>query len=240
MKQRVKINGIIIFLSLVTIVVFPEWFLRSGREGLFSSEALEIIGITVILLGQLLRVSARGYKSEHSQSGRALVQGGPYSCVRNPMYLGVFLIALGIVMMLFNWWVVLLCAAFFGVQYKLLISKEEKKLQSLFPDAFPSYCNKVPRFMPSLRTIIDLDVVEYLPIRLKWFKGEIISICLLLFFVLLIESWKDIRQEGLRVYLQESKMIPVVLILFVLLVYVLSKHTEALRRDGTVERKNSV
>lgn len=234
MKRRVKVNGIIIFVLLLGIAAFPGLFFRTEKEAYLSNELLEVIGIASILLGQLLRVSARGYKSEHSQGGHTLVQGGPYSVVRNPMYLGIFLIGIGIVMMLFNWWVAILLSALFGVQYVGLIFKEEKKLRLLFHGAYEQYCNKVPRrLLPPLRAIMNLDVADYLPLKLKWVKQESISICLLLFFVLLIESWTDIKQEGFSFYLRESRMIPGILILFILLVFWLNKRTESMLTNGT-------
>jgi hydrogenase maturation factor HypF (carbamoyltransferase family) len=77
-------------------------------------DTMEIFGIALILLGQIFRVSGRGYKAEQSQQGQVLIEGGPYILVRNPMYLGILLIGLGIVLMLFNWWVICFFIIFFS------------------------------------------------------------------------------------------------------------------------------
>jgi len=132
MKKRLKINGVIMFLAAVIVAVFPAMFFRRVNIGLWN-EVAEVFGLALILLGQLIRISARGYKSENSGEGKALITNGPYSLVRNPMYLGVLLIGLGVVLMLFKLWVVLVFLAVFIIRYFLLIFKEEKKLAVLFP-----------------------------------------------------------------------------------------------------------
>ncbi|MFA4842964.1 MAG: methyltransferase, partial [Candidatus Omnitrophota bacterium] len=101
MKKRLKIDGIIIFCAFVVMMLFPSLFFR--RDKITSlDQAAEMFGVALILLGQILRVSARGFKSENSLNGHSLIQGGPYSFVRNPMYLGIALIGLGVGLVLFN------------------------------------------------------------------------------------------------------------------------------------------
>lgn len=224
MKKRLKVNGIIMGLAGLAIAFFPRFFLRVF-SGSIQEEILEALGFAFILLGQIIRVSARGYKAEHSQDSRALIQGGPYQVVRNPMYLGIFLIGLGVVLAIFRWWAIVVFAAVFIIRYILLIYKEEKKLCLMFPQDYPEYCRKVPRILPALSSIIRLDISEYLPVRIIWFKKEIGSILTLLLLTLLVESWEDIAKEGIRAYLQQSVWIFSTFILFTILVILLSNRT---------------
>ena len=225
MKKRLKINGIIMGFAGLAIAFFPRFFLRVANSGGIREEMVEALGFALILLGQIIRVSARGYKAEHSQDSQALIQGGPYQVVRNPMYLGIFLIGLGVVLAIFRWWAVIVFIAVFIIRYILLIYKEEKKLGARFPQAYPEYCRKVPRIFPSLFSIITLDTIQYLPIKLIWFKKEIGSILTLLLLTLLVESWEDITKEGFRAYLQQSVGLFVTFILFTILVILLSRRT---------------
>ena len=225
MKKRLKINGLVMSLATLLLAAFPTVFLRKEITG-FLDNIAEIFGIALILLGQLMRVSARGFKSEHSQNGNVLIDGGPYSLVRNPMYLGIFLIGLGVVLMLFEWWVVTIFIVFFIIRYILLIFQEEKKLRSLFPGSYPAYCNAVPhRMCPSINALLERDICEYIPLRLKWIKKEIGSIITVLFLVLLVESWEDIKHGGIREYLKELIGISVVILLFICLVGYLNRCT---------------
>ncbi len=210
--------------AALAIVFFPRFFLRaysgSIREGI-----LEVLGFTFILLGQTIRVSARGYKAEHSQDSHALIQGGPYQVVRNPMYLGIFLIGLGVVLAVFRWWAIIVFVVVFIIRYILLIYKEEKKLLAMFSESYSEYCRKVPRIFPALSSIIKLDVVEYLPIKIIWFKKEIGSILTLLLLTLLVEFWKDISKLGIRGYFQQFVWLFLTFSLFIILVFLLSQRT---------------
>ena len=220
------------FCVALVVVIFPKFFLRV-YSGSIWEELLEACGFAFILLGQILRVSARGYKAEHSQDSQALIQDGPYQIVRNPMYLGIFLIGLGVVLAIFRWWTVGIFIIVFITRYIMLIYKEEKKLYLMFPQSYPEYCRKTPRIFPSLSNMIKLDIVEYLPIKIIWFKKEIGSILTLLFCALLVESWEDIAQEGLRVYLQQSVWLFLTFILFSILIILLSRRTYRWEKNGT-------
>lgn len=234
MKPRLKINGFLVVSSLILIVIFPKFFFRKASTS-FVDQISEILGIVFILLGQLFRASARGYKSEYSSQGLTLVQGGPYSLVRNPMYLGILLIGLGIVLVLFEWWVAILFLLIFIVRYILLIFKEEKKLLQVFSGEYQKYMQRVPRLSPSLSMLFEKDVSEYLPLRLTWLKREIGSIFAVLFVVLSIESWEDIKREGLAAYIREFAMIIAILLLLAGLSIYLGRRT-ACAQDGVAEK----
>ena len=231
MKKRLKINGIIMGFAALAIAFFPRFFLRV-YSGSIQEEILEVLGFAFIPLGQIIRVSARGYKAEHSQDSRALIQGGPYQVVRNPMYLGIFLIGLGVVLAVFRWWAIVVFIAVFIIRYVLLIYKEEKNLRLVFPQAYPEYCRKVPRILPALSSILRLDISEYLPIRIIWFKKEIGSIVTLLLLVLLVESWEDIAKVGVKNYLQQSIWLFLMFILFAILVILLSRRVSKQNKNG--------
>ena len=192
MKRRLKINGFIMSIAVFAIAFFPALFFRRASPDYLES-LTEITGVALILLGQILRVSGRGYKSEHSGNGHSLIRSGPYMLVRNPMYLGILLIGLGIVAMLFQWWVLCIFLPVFTIRYLLLIFKEEKKLAALFPVAYPVYQRSVPRLLPSLSVIATKDVGEYLPLKLSWLKKELGSMLAVLLITLLLESWEEIK-----------------------------------------------
>jgi protein-S-isoprenylcysteine O-methyltransferase Ste14 len=232
MKKRLKINGIIMAAAALVLAFFPRLFLRVYSGGI-REELIEAMGFALILLGQLIRVSARGYKAEHSRDSQALIQTGPYQVVRNPMYLGIFLIGSGVVLAIFRWWAVGVFIGVFIIRYIVLIYKEEKKLYAMFPQNYPAYCRKVPRIFPSLSTMVNLDITEYLPIKIIWFKREIGSILTLLLLTLFVESWEDIAHEGFQAYLQQSVWIFLTFILFIIFIILLSRRTSRKDENST-------
>ncbi|MFZ5801476.1 MAG: hypothetical protein ACOY3D_08935, partial [Candidatus Omnitrophota bacterium] len=86
MKRRLKIDGILsVFLTFT--LIFLGWFFYRSKPKLLDY-FLDGLGMTLVVFGQLLRISARNFKKEFSREGRSLITGGPYALTRNPMYLG--------------------------------------------------------------------------------------------------------------------------------------------------------
>jgi len=200
MKKRIKTNGMIIALAVLSLAAFPDAFIRRSLGGLWE-EAVEILGIVFILLGQIIRVSARGYKSERSRDGHTLLQGGPYAVVRNPMYLGILLIGLGVVFFLFKWWAACIFLFVFIIRYTPLTLKEENELLSAFPGTCQEYYKKVPRILPSPFMILKMNISEYLPLKLSWIKKEIGAIIAVLLAIAIIKSWENISNQGMSIFL---------------------------------------
>jgi len=230
MKKRIKFNGILMLMALLLVVFFPLKIIR--RIDYSLDTYWEILGIALILAGQLLRVSARGYKAEKSRSGNSLVVTGPYSMVRNPMYLGIVLIGSGIVLAVLNIWVLLIFFAGFLILYTHLFPKEEKILRDAFGKTYTDYCAKVPRIIPKLKFIFQNDVSFYLPLRLSWFKREMLSISLVLLAVLFVESWEEIWHKGWRNWIPGIAPFLVSICLCVILVVFLAKIYEKSPIDG--------
>jgi len=230
MKKRLKINGFIMFLVITLIALFPKAFFRKVDVYL-SDGAAEVFGIAFILLGQIFRASARGFKSEYSRQGHALIQGGPYALVRNPMYLGILLIGLGVVLVLFKWWTVFIFLLVFTTRYMLLIFKEEKNLMILFPKIYRDYCKKVPRILPLPKALLTQDISEYLPLRFSWLKKEIGSILAVLLITIFAESFEEIKSQGMRIYIGETLEIALVITLFIYLIYYLSRRINNFKKD---------
>jgi protein-S-isoprenylcysteine O-methyltransferase Ste14 len=232
MKKRLKINGIIMFVAFVLTAIFHKFIIRHQAGGYLDNTA-EVVGLSLILMGQLIRVSARGYKSEHSAESKKLIDGGPYSLIRNPMYLGIVCIGLGVVSMLFEWWAILVFSVVFIRRYIRLIFKEENKLKNIFKDEYVQYCKKVPeRLFPSPLKMLRMDIVDYLPVKASWFWREIGSILWLLFGVFLLESWEDLLYEGMAAYLPELLRLIGVLALFICLAFYLNQGTKRPRNNA--------
>ncbi len=186
MKKRVKVHGFLIFLSVVLVVAFPKAFLQLDYS--LANVFTDILGLVSLALGFLLRISARGIKSELSQKGNSLVQEGLYSQTRNPMYLGVSLIALGIVLLVFQYWVLILFAIFFVLMYLRLIFKEEKMLEGKFGAQYSQYQKKTPRFFPQ-----PTGLIKIFPLKKEWFYKELSSIIPLAAAILFYKIWQVIK-----------------------------------------------
>lgn len=103
-----------------------------------------LVGLALVVAGQAVRFWASGYiaKSE------SLATSGPYSVVRNPLYVGSLLIACGYCAMAGGWivWVVVI-PLYFAI-HGSAVMWEERYLRSKFGEPFVEYCRRVPRWFP--------------------------------------------------------------------------------------------
>lgn len=78
-----------------------------------------------------------------------IVADGPYRHVRNPLYLGTFLMTLGIGFLASrSGFVVLVVGA--AIRILRLVGREEADLASQQGERYSQFCRRVPRFIPSL------------------------------------------------------------------------------------------
>ena len=223
MKKRLKINGLLMFLATCLVLIFPKFFLRPDSLNLLNDFS-EVFGFALVLFGLLLRVSARGYKSESSKEGYALVGGGPYKLVRNPMYLGIAMIGLGVVLILFKWWANIIFIVIFTARYMKLILKEEKRLIEKFGKDYQDYMQSTPRIVPKLRMLLQEDIKEVLPLKISWIKKEIGSVIGFIVGILIVESLDDVLNEGFKIYYKECAAFILLLGLFFLLAVYLNRN----------------
>jgi len=101
------------------------------------------IGLPVSIAGLLLRAWAAG----HLAKNQNLATSGPYSYMRNPLYVGTLLVAAGLVIASRQWLLAALFGAVFLFVYLPVIELEEQHLRKLFPK-YHAYADEVPMLLP--------------------------------------------------------------------------------------------
>ncbi|MBR0716316.1 isoprenylcysteine carboxylmethyltransferase family protein [Bradyrhizobium liaoningense] len=82
-----------------------------------------------------------------SPTNRKLVTSGPYRFTRNPMYLGLVLLALGIAVWVGAWPMLIAPAAVFATANWVHIPFEEAKMRRQFGAAYDDYVARVRRWV---------------------------------------------------------------------------------------------
>lgn len=105
-----------------------------------------LVGLPISLLGLLLRAWSAGHLAKNQQ----LATSGPFAYIRNPLYLGTLVVALGIVIAARNLWLAVIFSVVFLLVYLPAIELEEQHLRKIFP-TYTQYAERVHRFLPASR-----------------------------------------------------------------------------------------
>jgi protein-S-isoprenylcysteine O-methyltransferase Ste14 len=108
-------------------------------------------------VGAILLTWSTAYRPPSASAGRtAFSIAGPFRYVRNPQYLSYFLLilALGTFQSRLGFPVMLLGEMILLLR---LVAREELQLEQEHGERFRSYAQRVPRFLPSLRPLLESD-----------------------------------------------------------------------------------
>jgi protein-S-isoprenylcysteine O-methyltransferase Ste14 len=115
------------------------------REGLvLAADVLATIGLAYSVWG--LAYLRRSFSI--IPEARRLVTGGPYGLSRHPVYLGEIIAAIGVNLATAGW-PGALAVVYFIVCELLRIRWEERVLANAFPNDYPPYARRVPRYFPN-------------------------------------------------------------------------------------------
>jgi protein-S-isoprenylcysteine O-methyltransferase Ste14 len=114
-----------------------------------------LAGLVILVIGELSRFWGVSYAGPLTRvtggvGAPSLVVRGPFSYVRNPLYVGNILMYVGVGIMAgaLSPWLVIIAAVYFVFQYSMIVSLEEEFLEKEFGEAYAEYRKNVPRFVP--------------------------------------------------------------------------------------------
>lgn len=111
-----------------------------------------IVGAVPIIIGEAIRlagVAAAGTVTRRrSRNVQRLVTYGIFRWVRNPLYVGNFLIWMGFVVISGVWWFIPVAMLLFAAEYTLIVRYEEGVLESIFGQEYIDYKKTTPRWLP--------------------------------------------------------------------------------------------
>ena len=146
------------YLPLLLIGLFLLAFdnFRYPYESHLLDNLWEILCLIISLTGLGIRVLTIGYaprgtsgRNTKGQVAEVLNTTGAYSLLRHPLYLGNFLIWVGISLFIRVWWFSFLIILIWWIYYERIMFAEEDFLQKKFGEAFTAWADKTPAFFPS-------------------------------------------------------------------------------------------
>jgi len=141
-KNRIRHSWLVALVSLALIIFTRALFTPQEQW----HEVLELVGYMLVLVCALGRIYTTAFLGGFKNV--AVIDYGPFSVVRNPLYLfslsgilGICLISLHLPVMLFA------PVAVFFIYY-FLIRREEEYLAEKMGQPYEEYCARTPRFIP--------------------------------------------------------------------------------------------
>lgn len=139
----------------LSIALLMWWIARLSGAALWPGGVPRFFGGTVMALGLVIDlISVAKFFQEKTTvnplspgKSTALVTSGLYRFSRNPMYLGMLLILIGWACIIGSLFSVPLLALFVVAINELQIKPEEAILETLFPEDYPAYCQRVRRWI---------------------------------------------------------------------------------------------
>lgn len=135
--------------------VLPAWAL----------DLCELLGFVLLSAAAFGRVWCLVFVA--GRKNDVLVAEGPYSVVRNPLYVFSFLGAVGFGLTVENPILALLLAVLFGAYYSFVVRREERFLASQFAATFQEYCARTPRWLPDFRQYREPESMTVSPRRIR-------------------------------------------------------------------------
>ena len=117
----------------------------------------------IAIIGLMIRLIASGYVLKNKE----LSTTGPYSYVRHPLYTGNLILLIGLAIINGLWWSFFVGFLFAIFYYPTAIEYEDRKLKSLFPDAWEEWASITPALMPKmdLKSTMNGNIFSKLDLR---------------------------------------------------------------------------
>ncbi len=144
---------LIILVAALLVYIYQDFHFVALEKSMY-----EIGCLIVALLGLAVRVITIGYSADNT-SGRNTDEGqiadevnrtGPYATVRHPLYVGNFLMWLGLAMFTQNVWFVVAFIFLYWVYYERIMYAEEMFLINKYGNDYTNWSAVTPAFLPSL------------------------------------------------------------------------------------------
>ena len=119
------------------------------------------VGYALVAVGAMGRVYCSAFIG--GRKNDEVVRGGPFSVVRNPLYVFSFLATVGIGLQSGMVVMAVLLPLAFAIYYPAVVAKEEAFLAHKFGEPYLQYMREVPRWKPNLALWQEPEHVDAMP-----------------------------------------------------------------------------
>ncbi len=142
-----------IYASVFLLAILIQWKLPID-DAILHEMPVKVIGVLIILIAIfffLFRSLKQFFRTKNTvvtiMPASSLQTTGIYSLTRNPMYVGMTMIYLGLTCLIGNWWNVILSPVLLIIVQEYVIKREEKYLVQRFGQQYLDYKLNVRRWL---------------------------------------------------------------------------------------------
>jgi len=181
-----------VLLAVVIGGLFMMLFMESRwPDHSFWHESIELAGIFFLAICVVGRTWCSLYIG--GLKNRSLIDAGPYSITRNPLYVFSVIGAAGVGAQLGSAVIALIAGILVWAVFYILIFSEERHLREQFGVSYEEYVARVPRFLPRFSLWRD---AETLTIRPGVVRVTFIDACVFLLSIPIAEGFDYLHEIG--------------------------------------------
>ena len=195
-KYRLAFSKTLLVVFIIVLVISDHGVVKS--QGV--SIAMDLIGFIMVLIGGIGRLWSSLYIE--GNKNRKLISDGPYSMMRNPLYIFSMLLLIGYILLIKSIIIGVLFLSIFMLLYMSTIYNEEKILLSRHDSAYMEYFRKTPRFIPKLSLYKASNSQTSIDINVKKIESVMIEVAGFILFFGLIKLLDILHKaEYIKTYL---------------------------------------
>ncbi len=198
-KRRGQIPVVLFLMAVPAVYVTDYNHLNPQRITIVNYTAAFLSILGAVVRAYTIGTTPRGTsgRNTESQVAESLNTSGIYSMVRHPLYLGNYLMWIGIVLFTQNISFVIIVSLLYWIYYERIMFAEERFLERKFGDVYLEWSKKAPAFLPNfskfrksdtafsmksvlrreysgiLATVFGFLFVEFL---IGWFRWETVAV----------------------------------------------------------------
>jgi protein-S-isoprenylcysteine O-methyltransferase Ste14 len=135
--------------AFVLVLVF-RWFwpmpIFGHAVALWLGLALLVLGVGIAAWG-IRTMQAAGTNVNPALPTTAIVASGPFRFSRNPLYLALTLLYLGLTLAFNTWWGIVVLVPVLIIMHRGVVLREERYLEEKFGETYRQYRSKVRRYL---------------------------------------------------------------------------------------------
>jgi len=138
------LGGVILLLALRWL--WPAPILGDAAPGRWAGGVLAVAALGLGLWA-VATMRAAGTNVDPGKASTAMVTAGPFGFTRNPIYVGLAVLFLGVTLIVDSWWGLAVLVPLLAVMHTGVIRREEAYLDRKFGDVYRRYKASVGRYV---------------------------------------------------------------------------------------------